>query len=201
MEERVMAQHAVGNHIYVFTQNSATGRSTPSCIIAAHGGQTLIRSTFTVPAKTKVTFYCPDGASLTGASIPDISKSLKSYEDFSGGEVCRDYILEKFQGYHANGFTGLDPIDKALSSMKDSWKDQMTCQQTYTNINQAVNAGASYDVVTIRYRPMRVGITLSQVITQLCAANFVYDNHLCDFCRHYPLAPDCCTIVHNAQNN
>jgi len=200
-----MAQHAVGQHLYVFTRNAAFGNpATNECIIEAHGCQTLIPRTFPVPVGSQVTFYCPHGSSLIGTSIPDIAEDqINDFNSVTGGNNCHDYELGKFQGYHANGFTGAAPIDKLLSKCSDAWRAQMTAAQTYTNIDNyiTVTNPAAFDVVTVRYRPMKLGITLSEVITQLRAAGYNYTNHHCPICRNHPAVLPCCTPVHDAANN
>jgi hypothetical protein len=141
-------------------------------IITSHGsrtmmgGRTLMRGLKKrkVPAGMELHFYGPDRATIVSGTIKFefIDHDLRGHvrKTKSAGERYVDYGLTKYQGRHGDE------------------------DETYDTVRECLG---SYDVVTIRHRPLRLGgsINLSKLLAQLSKAGYVYEHIHCSFCRSY----------------
>lgn len=148
-----------------------TGSMKQALIITAHGGRSLLggRSVLTGFRKKKVPngmalyFYGPDRATITSGTIKyefiDHDLTAHVHKIKQAGQEYVDYQLTKFQGRHGNE------------------------DETYTTVQQCLT---KYDVVTIRYRPLKLGSTyLSEVLATLQEQGYVYGRIHCSFCRSF----------------
>lgn len=149
-----------------------TGTGNSELIISSHGSRTLMggRSLLTgfkkkkVPKGMELVFYGPDRSVLRAGDIKYefITHNLagQPYKVKPSGDPYVDYELTKYQGYHGN-------------------KDE-----TYDMVKECLG---KYDVVTIRFRPLKLGgsIMLSTLLQTLIDDGYSYKRVHCSFCRCY----------------
>ena len=104
----------VGEDIYVWTRGGVKPNVNKACVISAHGGQSIINSTFDIDRGTKFVFYGPHGYTLLDPSLFDVlCGKVKSYQTVSVGD-CQDYTLSKYQGEkHGSGREKYSDIESA----------------------------------------------------------------------------------------
>ncbi len=160
------------NHYIVGNTKNAT-----ACYIGAHGGSMgasygLDSKTFTVPNGCHVRFYQPHGYCFamnnnflrSGKAIQQ--DSSQGDVEFSGGEACTNYLLNKFEGRH-----GADDQQEA--------EDQGT---TYTAL-QSIAEQAGIVMVTIRNRWSASSVSLEDTIDAVRKVAPSIKTFNCLFCR------------------
>lgn len=94
------SKHEVGQRIDVWTIGD---KKNTQAVISARGGQSIINSTFAVPAGVKFYFDGPHGYLLTDPDLlPVIHGEVNPLEELSAGNR-QDYGLSKFQGAKHGG--------------------------------------------------------------------------------------------------
>ncbi len=195
---------AVGSWIYVWTaggQKPPTDRSR-SCMISAHGEQTLITSGSGAPKHVNLAYYCPNGYNLDRANLIDSStRQFKPTEWYSPGQAKQDYKLTKYQGRHNSGnvpenyshiqtnihhshrVKKIHPLYHESKRGKTSPEDW---EKMYKDHLDTIH-NVVYDIVTIRNREFPFGNppTLFSVVAALEKAGFCYSTVHCFFCRGY----------------
>lgn len=200
-----MFQNAVGEQIYAWTR--AKGQPSPGtteCVITAHGGQSIINSTFDVKG-CEIVFYCPHGYSLTDPGLdPLLEGSVVSVEALGSGR-CQDYVLSKFQGRHSEAnetyrkIGNADTrIDEQIASVKERIDGlNVAVVRPTTNqkllpalleildakMDQLAKLNRKLDIISLRHRRLKPDMMLSEVIAALGAAKYGYTRFHCSFCR------------------
>lgn len=207
-----MYQNAVGERIYAWTR--AAGQPSPGtkdCVISAHGGQSIINSTFAPNGDTLV-FYCAHGCSLVKDLDVFLEGTVDPVEEISNGQ-CQDYILAKYQGRHnpsnAETYAEIADYDEHIEASIEKTKSELLqAALTVTHPNRTkyisppgffgrqdetkfLYAGEQLDrmkrrmdIITVRNRRLkRRELTLSKIIEELHKAGYAYAKFHCLFCR------------------
>jgi hypothetical protein len=176
---------AVGNVIYVWSEG---GKKPPryarGCVISAHGGQAEGYKTFSVPDRTKLFFYTPEGGILKADLVPMSRGKYEAFEVVKGGQRCRDYSLSKFQGAKHGG--GQEDYEYIRTKMHAGYMAAVMKQSGFkqSDIDGVLQDDVKMDVVTIRNRRFHSDPTLSEVIDALEANGYFYREIHCSFCRY-----------------
>jgi hypothetical protein len=195
----MLYQSKVGSQLYVWSQTpGGMSPNTTECVISAHGGASIINSTFV--SGVNLIFYCPHGSTLIDAGIlPDILLgTIVSQPPVAPGQ-CQDYTLSKYQGRHSDGYETYDMVQAmdertvkdagAFETQAEQWiKTGLTQEDVQTfekgfNLLEKVGDFRWKDIVTIRNRGGRLDPMLSEVIAMLQGAGFTYSTIHCSFCR------------------
>ena len=185
----------VGGRLYVHTTNDGQ-QVRNSCVIDAHGEQTLRNNTFSVRAGRKIYFYVRHGSpqifnngqvrfendpgsdfAYTNALKAIATGVARHREEIDGsGSVddCYDYNLSKIQR-SMGGCCG--------GAWSNFWGERN--DMSYDDIESFIgHFHASRDIVTIRHRRFKQDITLSEVIALLDSHGYNYSAIHCSFCRN-----------------
>lgn len=177
----MFAKVPVGDDIYVWTRGGVKKNVNTACVISAHGGQSIINSTFNIERNTNFVFFGPHGYTLLDPSLMDVlCAKVKPYQTVSMGQ-CQDYTLSKFQGAkHGGNNEKYSDIEAAGASDDELKVFGFTQQQLDSRPDKP---RADLDVVTIRYRRFRTDPTLSGVVKALKKHGWTYTTFYCSFCR------------------
>jgi hypothetical protein len=95
-------QVALGEHLWFFA--SPLGPNHPQCLIMAHGGYTIGRGVFLVPAGVTMHFYAPHGSTLVNPSVQTqiLENHSAAIHDLGPGRECYRYELGKVLGHGAD---------------------------------------------------------------------------------------------------
>ena len=195
----MLYQSQAGSQLYVWSQTpGGMSPNTTECVISAHGGASIINSTFV--SGVELIFYCPHGSTLMDEGIlPDILLgTIVSQPPVVPGQ-CQDYSLSKYQGRHSGGtetYEMVQTMDERTVKDAGAFKTQaeqlintgLTQENVQTfekgfNLLDKVSNYRWKDIVTIRNRGGRLDPMLSEVITTLRGAGFTYSTIHCSFCR------------------
>ncbi len=186
----------VGGKIYVFSNKNGQ-QSSNSCIIDAHGEQYLFGNTrnigFSVPDNVTLHYYVPHNApqiyqsgSMTYKHSPHLDHQFTTAlqaimegtatenEAIAGPNRSSDYVLTKIQRSQGG------PIGGRWSNYIDE-RNTMKYEDVETFMSVANHTNK--DIITIRNRPFKSNITLSEVVTLLRANGYDYKDIHCSFCR------------------
>jgi hypothetical protein len=195
----MLYQSKAGSQLYVWSQTPAgMSPNTTHCIISAHGGASIINSTFN--SNVTLIFYCPHGNSLMDLGImPDILLETIVHEPPVVAGQCQDYTLSKYQGRHSAGVETYAHVQKMDErTVKDAGVFQSDAEglmetgltkENVKDFEKGFNLLAKVgnyrwkDIVTIRNRGGRMDPMLSEVIAMLHGAGFTYSTIHCSFCR------------------
>ena len=168
----------VEDRFYVWVKDGKKKNKNKKCIISAHGGQSIINSTFKVKQNQKFVFYAPHGYTLKDPSIvPILTGRAKSNQTISSGK-CPDYQLSKYQGSHSDNFETYQSIEQA------SWSKQQWVEfGIEPHLVGDVVTSPHMDVVTIRNRHGRTEPSLHELVAVLKDYGWGYEEYHCSFCR------------------
>jgi hypothetical protein len=179
---------AVGDKLYIWKPSASVNNT--KAVISAHGGQSIINSTFEVPRALRLVFYGPHGHSLLDPGLKRlITGEIRPFETQIGG-ICPDYSLGKYQG-RTHGSVGeaygdIRIMDQGYKVEKGTVKgigeDKKEVEIEVDRL-KSVNLPLGYDIITIRNRRMRSDPMLSEVISDLAEGARVYQELHCAFCR------------------
>jgi hypothetical protein len=167
----------VGEHLRVWSVDAGK-QVEDRCFLIAHGDQRWLPSCITkFDPQTTVHFFTSHGNALI-TSLENLLEGNKApVETVHKGGLCHDYTLTKAQGYHAHPYTWFGLINKAI--------DKVTSKQrgvSYEAIEEAAK-DYQYDLITIRFRPLKPSTTLRDSMRQLQAAGYKYEAIYCVICR------------------
>jgi hypothetical protein len=183
---------AVGRYIYLFKSNT----NLVDCVISAHGGYVFENRSFEVPAGVTLSFFAEHGNTLTDPGMAKLMAQLadaQPAETLTGGQLCKNYLLSKYQGRHGSKDETYDSIkadiEKADKQRLDfqagigiaALKGNKPGVQMLLR-GLAHSSGAS--VVTIRNRwNVLFGIPLADVIKEVRKVAPGLSDFYCSFCR------------------
>jgi hypothetical protein len=187
---------SLGGKIYVFSGNSGQ-KNSDSCIIDAHGEQFLFGNTrsvtFTVPDNMTLHFYVPYNApqiyqsgTMRYTHTPELTHEFTTALEaimegtatennaVTGPSESSDYVLTKIQSSEG-GLAG------------GRWSNYIDQRNTmkYTDVEKFMKIAnhTAKDIITIRNRPFKSDITLSEIVTLLRMQGYNYTDIHCSFCR------------------
>jgi hypothetical protein len=202
----------VSQSIYVWSpggRKPAADRSR-TCVISAHGVESLVKSSSPVPKDVVLVYYCPHGHTLDQTDVGAVATgSVPFFEIVPKGRGGQDYKLTKYQGSHSQagetyGYIqhGMHRAGKAESArsrfaLKPTDVAQFKKRGIGVLNKLADDLGASLakigasrapfrDVVTIRNRSwFKSELTLFEVIDKLEKAGFHYGEVHGAHCRAF----------------
>jgi len=107
---------ALGRYLYLFKSRT----NSADCIISAHGGYMFENKAFTVPKGVTLRFYSPHSSSLLDPGLGTFQRSASQaipVETFTGGQICCNYLLSKYQGRHGNEDETYESIAKGVNDV------------------------------------------------------------------------------------
>ena len=90
---------SLGRYLYLFKSKT----NSTDCIISAHGGYISDTRAFRVPAGIELRFFSVHSSCVLDPRIQTFQKNqalAQPVEVFTGGQLCNNYLLTKYQGSH-----------------------------------------------------------------------------------------------------
>ena len=182
-----MARHEIGSYIYLFTRGG-TNEFADEVVISAHGSYKNGDPPFIVEGPA-LKFYSAEGAPANASGLTLYPHMVKETTD--PGKPCRNYYLQKFQGYHgtesgkpAETYESIQTdIGGSVARIRDHNEMLATASTEALEKAGLTNDPVSlFDVATIRNRWCRDELRLKYVIEQLLKKHPYKVVH-CSFCR------------------
>lgn len=191
---------SLGRYLYLFKSRT----NSTDCIISAHGGYMFENRAFTVPSGVTLQFFSVHSSTLTDPGINSFQKNqaqAKPVETITGGNMCGNYLLSKYQGKHNNmdetyekiaeGVTNNDNLRTMLGNklFKDGGSGGSQDKVLQTLQSLARNHGAS--VLTVRNRfDVVFGVPLEDAIKAAKKEMPTLRVFYCLFCRSNMMGKD-----------
>jgi hypothetical protein len=191
----------LGRHFYLFKSKT----NSTDCIISAHGGYISEIFAFDVPRGVTLRFYSPHSSTLIDPGLGSFQRKESralAIEILHGGERCKNYRLQKYQGHHgnenetyesiANGVLQQDLVRGSMFGKLMRAKHDPNSTPDYLQ-NLLIDLGRQYggSVLTVRNRwDAKLGVSLSDAIDAARTEMPTIRNFFCLFCRANMLGED-----------
>jgi len=179
--------------------HKASGRET-RCIVSAHAG--MLKKPFPIPPNVTIYFYVPPGREFSAypQDIMEVVDGAAAAADAHGlskrlglTTTTDDYVLSKVNGYHEES-SPLEPMKALIKKTGLGYQDQKGTsrwKEEYAAVDALVTSYDTtvltrigvgrWDIVTIRFRPLKDDVRFSWLVTELHGLG--YTEIHCAFCR------------------